>query len=83
MKTTIIKGREFKSRRSRLQITRRNHIKIAKLEMGDALIIFRDQGGKRIRKYGDGEWDVIHVNKHSVTLQNWPTYERIRLKYGK
>jgi hypothetical protein len=62
-------------------------MKRLRLNIGDTLVILQDRpdkkarsGVKRRRKYGDGEWDVIRVNKKSVTLQNWPTYERATIK---
>jgi len=28
------------------------------------------------------EWDVIKINKKSILLQNWPTYEERVIKLG-
>ena len=50
-----------------------------KLEKGDCLVVYQDIHNKRLKKY-EGEWDVIRVNKKSITLQNWPTYEQRQLK---
>ena len=51
-----------------------------KLELGDTLTHYGKRG---TMKHGDhlGDWDVIRVNRKSIVLQNWPTYERRVIKF--
>ncbi|HLD91403.1 MAG TPA: hypothetical protein VI911_10400 [Patescibacteria group bacterium] len=35
--------------------------------IGDCIVVYRDRKNKRVQKYV-GEWDVIHINKKSITL---------------
>lgn len=53
------------------------------VKIGDTIIIKRRQkplGPGLPCEFHDEEWDVIKVNKKSIVLQNYPTYETKRIK---
>lgn len=63
-----------------------NRMKIKKfeLELGDTIVLYRgtvDINDKDAQRKHLGNWDVVKINKKSVVLQNWPTYELRRIKF--
>jgi hypothetical protein len=58
---------------------KRKRLKKLNLQIGDTLVQYRhypQTGGRKSVKEFVANWDVISINKKSIVLQNWPTYER-------
>ena len=57
-------------------------MKKLKFKLGDSITVYTDSGKRTTKNkivYNTTILDVIKINKKSIILQNYPTYERVKL----